>query len=231
MNLSIKNILLSTAILAVSVCFTRPASAFGKPRLIVQTLPTKSAIAQNSSQDILLRADANGDTYLYVEQQQGALLAVFDVTDPEHMKLVAAIATQAHGAYDFVAPVGNTELIAFRDGSGAALLDLHKPKAPKLSVPTEETKSLIEPLGSSGSLVSSIPQSQTAPLQPRDVQLVEAGDASRVLVSLTHVTRQTERLETGTIFLLAEGKVTIVRSLETERQYELNRTIPLAREN
>ena len=92
-----------------------------------------------------------------------------------------------------------------------------KPKASGLVGAFEEAKSLIEPLGSSGSLVSSIPQSQTAPLQPRDVQLVEAGDASRVLLSLTHVTRQTERLETGTIFLLAEGKgYTSSAYLETE---------------
>jgi hypothetical protein len=232
MNVSIKNILLGTAILAASVAITLPASAFGRTKLIVQGLPANSAITQAPSQDLLLRADTDGDNYLYVEQQQGALLAVFDVSDPEHMKLVAAVAMQAHSPYDFVAPVGNSELISFRDGSGTALLDLHKPKSPKLSEKTDSSKSIVEPLGLSGSLVSSLPQIQTArQAPPRNVQLIEAGHLPRVLASLTGVTRQVERLETGTIFLLADGKVTIVRSLDVELQYEDDRTFPLAREN
>jgi hypothetical protein len=229
MRSALKNILFASAILAGAAAATLPASAlvFLKPKLLVQSLPGNSAIAHSSTQDILLRADGNGATYLYVEQQQGALLAVFDVTDPEHMKLVASVPTEARGAYDFLAPIGTAEQIAFRDGSGTALLDLRKPKAPRLSASTQARA--IEPLGASGYLASSIPQSpiQAAPrTQPHDVQLVESGRHSHVLASLTGVTRQAERPETGTVFLLADGKVNIIRRLDAELQYEDNQIFP-----
>src|ERR1700709_2319986 len=87
MRLLAKDILLATAVL-FGTAVTLPASAleFGKEKLIVENLPTQSASAQSPAQDLLVRAD--GDSiYLYVEQQQGAVLTVFNVTDPEHLKL------------------------------------------------------------------------------------------------------------------------------------------------
>src|ERR1700722_4484351 len=120
MNSAIKNIVLASAVL-VSAASTLTASAFEKPKsnFIVQALSTKAEFAQNSSQDLLLRADEHGTAYLYVEQQQGALLTIFDVTDPVHITLAASVPTAAHGAFDFVTPVGeSSELVAFRDGSG-----------------------------------------------------------------------------------------------------------------
>jgi hypothetical protein len=229
MRSALKNILFASAILAGTAAATIPASAlvFLKPKLLVQSLPGDSAIAQSPTQDILLRADGNGATYLYVEQQQGALLAVFDVTDPEHMKLVASVRTEARAAYDFLAPIGTAEQIAFRDGSGTALLDLRKPRAPRLSATSTQQTRAIEPLGASGYLSSSIPQAELpTAAQQRDVQLVASGRHPRMLASLTGVTRQAERPATGTVFLLADGKVNIVRSLDAELQYEDNQIFP-----
>jgi hypothetical protein len=40
------------------------------------------------------------------------------------------------------------------------------------------------------------------------------------------VTRLIERPETGTIFLIADGKVTLLRSLDVELQYEEDRILP-----
>ncbi len=134
MNSAIKNIVLASAVL-VSAASTLTASAFAEHRsnFIVQPLSNKPAFTENSSEDLLLRADEHGTAYLYVEQQQGALLTIFDVTDPNHIKLTAIVATEGHGAYDFVSPVGETsELVSFRDGSGTAVLDLHKAKAPRV---------------------------------------------------------------------------------------------------
>jgi hypothetical protein len=217
MRSALKNILLAAAVLAPAVATTLPAAAFLKPKLVVQDLAPHT-----TSQDLLLHAEDNGSAYLYVEQQQGALLAVFDVTDPAHIKLAASVPTEAHGAYDFVTPVGDTaELVSFRDGSGSALVDLRKPKAPRLSAINSNTAGVIEPLGSSGYLTSSIPQVQPVSTQPRNVQLVESSRHPRVLTSLTDVTRQVERPATGTVFLLADGKVTVVRRLDAERQFDI----------
>jgi hypothetical protein len=229
MPFALKNILLTATIVASTAATTLPAATFIQPKLIVGTLPSKSALATNTSQDLLLRAAADGSAYLYVEQQQGALLAVFDVTDPSHIKLAAAIPTQGHGAYDFVAPLGDTaELVSFRDGAGTAIIDLRKPKSPSLSINAAAAPGVIEPLGSSGYLSSSVPQSngaQDAGTQPRDVELVENSRSPHVLVSLTGVTRQAERLETGTVFLLAQGKVTVIRRPAAEDQYETDQLL------
>jgi hypothetical protein len=220
---------LTTTLLATAVLFSAalPASAFQRSNFIVQELSTKPAFAQNASQDLLLRADDDGDTYLYVEQQQGALLAVFDVTEPEHIKLAASIPTEAHGAYDFVAPIGNgAELIAFRDGSGTAILNFRKPKAPSLSPVDGPAANSTEILGTAGYLSSSIPQIPAAiPSQPRDLQLVETSNSPRLLQTFAGVTRQVNRRETGTIFLLAEGKVSVIRRLDVERQYDMDQVI------
>jgi hypothetical protein len=218
MKSALKNILLAATVLTSAAATTLPAAAFLSPKLVVQNLAP-----QTTSQDLLLRADGNGSAYLYAEQQQGALLAVFDVTDPAHIKLAASVPTEAHGAYDFVAPIGNTaELVSFRDGSGTALVDLRKPKAPRLSAISSNAAGVVEPLGSAGYLTSSIPQVQPVTAQPRTVELVESSRHPRVLTSLTSVTRQVERPATGTVFLLADGKVTVVRRLDAERQYDID---------
>jgi hypothetical protein len=221
---------LTTTLLATAVLFgaSLPALAFERGNFIVQELSSKPAFAQNSSQDLLLRADDEGDTYLYVEQQQGALLTVFDVTEPEHIKLTASIPTETHGAYDFVTPIGgSSELIAFRDGSGTAILNFRKPKAPRLSIEGPAAQPT-EMLGTAGYLSSSIPQIQAvAPVasQPRDLQLVETSKSPRLLQTFAGVTRQVNRPETGTIFLLGEGKVRVIRQLDAERQYDMDQAI------
>jgi hypothetical protein len=130
MKHTIKNILLATAVTFSTAC--AQASTSVKTNFVVQGLSTNSEFAQNTSQDLLLHDDGNGSTYLYVEQQQGAVLAIFDVTDPQHMKLSKSVPTEARGTYDFATPIGGSaELIAFRDGSGTAVLDLRKAKAPR----------------------------------------------------------------------------------------------------
>jgi hypothetical protein len=233
MTFTWKNIVLATTILLGTTVTLRPASALAltQEKLILEDLPANSAIAQSTTQDLLLRTDDNGPTYLYVEQQQGTLLFVFDVTNPEHMKLVTSTSLAVHGAYDFVAPVKGRELISFRDGSGSALLDFHKPKAPRISGTLQSAALPVHASGSVSSFASSTPQfarqvETDSSVQPRTVQFVKTGRHSRVLASLENVTRIADRPETGTTFLLAAGKVSIVRTPGVELQYEEDRLLP-----
>ncbi|HWZ51697.1 MAG TPA: hypothetical protein VNW54_09560 [Granulicella sp.] len=219
---------LNTTLLAATVLLgaALPASAHERHNFIVQDLSTKPAFTQNTSQDLLLRSDNRGDTYLYVEQQQGTVLAVFDVTDPEHMKFVASIATEAHKAYDFVTPIGTSaELVAFRDGFGTAILDLRKAKAPSLSAAEGVAAKPTQILGGAGYLASSVPQLQATAPQPREIQLVETTRSPRLLSTFPSVTKQVDRPETGTVFLLSQGKVQVIRSLDAERQYDMDQVI------
>jgi hypothetical protein len=107
---------------------------------------------------------------------------------------------------------------------GSAVIDLHKAKAPKLAMIAGQVGNATELLGDSGYLSSSF--HATAPLasaatQPRTVQVVEtAAAAPRLVSTVSDVTRQVRRRETGTTFLLGDKGVTVVRQLNTERAYE-----------
>src|ERR1700712_3582983 len=100
MKHAITNILLATAVTSGGSC--AQAATLAKSNFIVQELSTNPEFARNTSQDLLLHDGNNGSTYLYVEQQQGAILAVFDVTNPDRIKLTASVPTEARGSYDFV---------------------------------------------------------------------------------------------------------------------------------
>jgi hypothetical protein len=80
--------------------------------------------------------DGDGSAYLYIEQQRGAQLSVFDVTDPSKIKLASSISLNVPGAFDFVRPLGGrAELVRFRENRGVAVLDLQKAKKPLLGEP------------------------------------------------------------------------------------------------
>src|SRR6201999_833306 len=87
-------------------------------------LPEQAQMPGNS---LFLHSDNAGRTYLYVEQQQGARLSVFDVTDPARIKLVVSTPLAAEGAFDFIRPLGyDAELVYYRDSQREAVLDLRK---------------------------------------------------------------------------------------------------------
>ena len=74
---------------------------------------------------MFLHASADGRTLLYVEQSQGARLAIFDVTNPARIKSAGAVQLDVPGPFDFVSTFGNrAEIVRFRHGKGDALLDL-----------------------------------------------------------------------------------------------------------
>jgi hypothetical protein len=217
MNFTAKTTLF-TAALTLTVAFNQ-ANAYVRPDLAVQPIA-----ATAGAQDLLLHTDDNGSTFLYVERQHGAQLAVYDVTDPAHIRLDASVPTGAHTSFDFVSAIGGSELIAFRDGSGSGVIDLRNAKAPKLALIADTVPAATERLGDSGYLASS---SQTGPamaepaVRPRSVQVVEtAAAAPRVLSTVASVTKQVTRPETGTTFLLGQEGVTVVRQIATERAYE-----------
>jgi len=84
----------------------------------------------------------DGQTYLYVEQQNGAQLAIFDVKDPAKIRAAASFPLKAAGAFDFVRYLsGRAELVRFRDSGQLAELDLLEPKSPTLKI----TNTLSEP--------------------------------------------------------------------------------------
>lgn len=211
MNITLKTALFGAALTLATMAPT--AQAYVKPSLVVQPLT-----ATASAEDLMLHADDHGSTYLYVEQKQGAQLAVFDVTDPAHIKLDAMVDTGAQTSFNFVRAIGSTELVAFRDGSGSGVIDLHKATAPQLTKIDGGAAMATEVLGTSGYLGTTA--AAPASSAPRMVQVVETDTTTPgVRNTVASVTRQATRPETGTTFLLGKDGVTVVRQMQVERRY------------
>jgi hypothetical protein len=102
--------------------------------LIVLVPPTElPELARQSGDAMFLHETSAGRTLLYIEQDQGARLATFDVTDPVHIKGEGSVQLDVGGPFDFVSPLGTqAELIRFRQDHEDAVLDLHKERVPQL---------------------------------------------------------------------------------------------------
>src|ERR1017187_2198285 len=75
----------------------------------------------------------DGRTLLYIERNQGTRLAIFDVTDPSHVKSEGSVHLDAPETFDFVSNLGNrATLVRFRHGHGNAVLDLYNARLPTL---------------------------------------------------------------------------------------------------
>jgi hypothetical protein len=180
--------------------------------------------AQAPGNSLFLHSDSAGSTYLYVEQQQGARLSVFDVTDPARIKLVMSTPLAADGAFDFVRPLGDhTELIYFRNNQKQAVLDLRKAKRPVLRVvSTAPDLDQAETLGQSGLLATS--QSyKYVPAVARDYQVIDiAAPAPAPLDTVKDVRHRVTNNETGTTFLLGPNGLTVVRRLSVEYDHKVH---------
>src|SRR5580700_9665947 len=138
MKNTIKSTLALGLVTAGGVLATMPAQAeiHSKSKdLVVMEARDLPEQAQTPGNSLFLHSDNAGRTYLYVEQQQGARLSIFDVTDPARIKLVVSTPLAAQGTFDFVRPLGNNaELVYFRDGQKQAVLDLRKARRPVFRV-------------------------------------------------------------------------------------------------
>lgn len=178
-------------------------------------------MAQQPSQDLLLHSSNAGIPYLYLEQKQGAQLTIFDVSDPAHIRLVTSVDTGVTKTYDFIQSITSTlELIRFRDGSGGALLNLQKAKAPRFENIERSLAEPVEMLGDSGYLAVSVQTKlRPADVQGQDVQVVDTTDGSHLVATVEGVTRTAELSDTGTTFLLGSQGLTVVRRLSAEEQH------------
>jgi hypothetical protein len=165
-------------------------------------------LARQSGNAMLLHETSDGRTLLYIEQNRGARLATFDVTDPVHIKGEGFVQLDATGPFDFVSPLGKqAELIRFRQGHEDAVLDLRKERLPNLGAVQGLTlQGPITHLGNDGFTVTSqVPQMPTATTQ----------DLSRVF-DVKQVREEVTNAGTGTTFLLTENGLFLIRRLAVE---------------
>jgi hypothetical protein len=178
--------------------------------------PTKlPASARQSGDAMFLHETIDGTTLLYIEENQGSRLAIFDVTDPAHVKGEGSVEVDAPGPFDFVSSLGSrAELVRFRQDQGDAVLDLHKAKVPVLKTPQGLTlKGAAVPLGNDGLTVSSRALAGSQLARDYQVQVVNTANSpelSRVF-NLKGIREEITEYDTGTTFLLTDDGLFLIR--------------------
>ncbi len=227
MNNIVKSALALGLVVMTPILPTSPAEAETHSRskeLVVMESRDLPEQAQTPGNSLFLHSDNTGSTYLYVEQQQGARLSVFDVTDPARIKLVVSTLLATDSAFDFVRPLGeHAELVYFRDSQKEAVLDLRKTKRPVLRmISTVTDLDPAETLAESGLLVTSIAHTYV-PAGVRDYLVIDiAGSDPTQLATVKDVKHRVTNDETGTTFLLGSDGLTVIRRLSIENGYKVH---------
>jgi len=208
--------------IAVSGLVTAAAVHANPSNNIVLVPPTDlPVLARQSGEAMLLNAALDGRTLLYIEQNDGTRLAIFDVTDPGHIKGEGSVQLDASGPFDFISPVGNQgELVRFRQGDENAVLDLRKKNPSLRAVQGLTLTGPVTRLGNDGFTVSGhAPGEQKA----MDYQVVDTAN-SRALNQVFDVPQVREELtmaETGTTFLLTEKGLYVIRRPAIENVHQV----------
>jgi hypothetical protein len=156
---------------------------------------------------------ANASTlYLYVEQEDGRQIAIFDVSDPQKIKFKRLVELETRGPFDFVQPAGESlEMIRYRDGRGTAILDLSKPKNPVLKASgAAVAKCYIVPVGNNQDSANGL-------AAPQDYQIIEPSGSRPAAIVKAVVQQQTDETN-GTTYLLGEDGLTVIRNVKSERK-------------
>jgi hypothetical protein len=184
------------------------------------------ALAQQGGEAMFLRDVWDGRTLLYIEQDQGSQLAIFDVTDPARVKGEGSAPLDAAGPFDFVAALGDrAELVRFRQGQGEAILDLHK--APTLkSVQGLDAHGSTAVLRGNGLNAEAPADFADSVESPRDFQVLQFGKThgENGVIEVKQVRQEATNAATGTTFLLAEKGLYVIRrpALESPPDLYLN---------
>jgi hypothetical protein len=209
----------------VAMCTLAAPAAYSRTsnNLIVVPPTDLPELARQTGEAMFLHDTIDGKALLYVEQSQGAQLAIFDVTDPGHVKGAGSAQIDAPGPFDFVSSLGErAEVVQFRQGQGSAVLDLHKVNAPTLTkVQGLTLQGATMALGDDGFIVTSRADSKAQSAQDAQVVVTASrGDLNHVF-DIGEVRQELAKHDTGTTFLLTQSGLYIVRRPLVERENEL----------
>jgi hypothetical protein len=204
------------------------ANASVRSKTIIVDLPSDlPELAQGRSVAMYLHHTHAAQAILYLEKDQGRKLAILDVTDPAHIEAVGQVSVAAPATYDFVQYLGNsTVLIHYRDHSGFATISFKNYKEPVLTAEPEYLHpTRVQPDGAGALLLvsahSTTTSAPTRESQYYEVLSVSGSSGPTPLATVKGVIQRVDRPGTGTIFLLNEQGVTVVRSLAAEEEHQL----------
>ena len=180
-------------------------------------------LARKTGEAMLLHETFDGRTHLYIEQNHGVQLAIFDVTDPSHVKGEGSVQIEAPGPFDFVSTLGDrAEVVQFRQGQGSAVLDLHKVNVPTLTkVQGLTLQGATMALGDDGFIVTSRADSKAQSAQDAQVVVTASRGDPNHIFDIGEVRQELTKHDTGTTFLLTQSGLYVVRRPVVERENEL----------
>lgn len=209
--------------LCALVALATATAAYGKviskagDIVVVQAQDLPSA-ALAGGESMTLHALNNGLTYLYIEQHSLHRVVVMDVTDPTRIRQVGAVKID-EPVFDFGARAGfSGVLIRYRDGQRLAVMSFAHPRAPKITQLDEALAgSEAEAINENGLMMiagAEAPGSET----PRDYRVVDASatPSLQLLTTVRSVHAELGMYDTGTMFLLGQDGLTVVRQPEVE---------------
>jgi hypothetical protein len=185
-------------------------------------------LARETGQAMLLHATRDGRTHLYIEQNHGARLAIFDVTDPAHVKEEGSAQVDAPGAFDFVCSLGyDLELVRFQNGQGEAALNLHKVNVPTLNtIQGLDFQGSTECLGHDGLIITDQPNVQSDANDP-NYQVVDLSNPlhPNPVAVVKQVIEKITNDKMGTTFLLAADGLYLIRRPAVEGKYKRDQSV------
>jgi hypothetical protein len=222
MNRSIRKVLVAaTCVAGVGV----QAGAVVRTKAIVVESPSDlPELAQGRGEAMYLHRTAEGRAILYIEREQGRTLAVLDVSDPGNIKGVGQVSLEAPAPYDFVQDLAESAvLIHYRNHSGFAVIGFKDYRQPVLKgEPAYLHPATAQPDGSSGLLLVSGNRASAAPARQPEYEVLNISNPSdpKPLVTVQGVIQRLDRPSTGTVFLLNDQGLTVVRCLGAEEEHK-----------
>ncbi len=179
------------------------------------------AETRQPAQDLLLYSNRWYSKWLYLEQEHGARLVVVDVYDPTKLNVVAIVPTGLAKPFDLIqVPNKHYAIARFRDGSGAEMLDLSRPRAPRLSAARPRLGEYSLPKQRADFPGIELRAEESSVGEGQDLEFVRQGAVPRLLAAVPNVSRLAYRTETGTFFLAGRQGLVIIRQHSIEEAWD-----------
>jgi|GraSoi_2013_40cm_1033754.scaffolds.fasta_scaffold14405_1 hypothetical protein len=227
MNRSISKILVTatligaTGVVAASV---RAEPVVRSKAIVVESPSDLPELAQGRGEAMYLHRTADGKAILYIEREQGRTLAFLDVSDPASIKAIGQASLDAPAPYDFVQDLAESAvLIHYRNHSGFAVIGFKNYRQPVLkSEPAYLHPASAQAEGSGGLLLVSGNRASAAPAREPEYEVLSISNPSNPtpLATIQGVIQRLDRPSTGTVFLLNDQGLTVVRCLGAEEEHK-----------
>ena len=223
MSQSISKILIAATFVTFGAAVNVQSEVRSKA-IVVESPSDLPELAQGRCDAMYLHRTAAAQAILYLQRDRGRKLAILDVTDPAKIRAVGEVSIDAPSAYDFVQDLSDSGvLIHYRNHSGFAVISFKNYKQPVLkNEPEYLHPASVEADGSSALLLVSAKGTSAPAREPEYEVLGISNPASPTpLATIPGVIQRLDRPATGTVFLLNDQGLTVVRRLAAEEEHNI----------